>query len=444
MNRKTLQSMKIRETTMNRNHHSSPPVISADELPPKGIPMNEQLQTRRDWILHCTTTGLGLAGLAMLNPPALFAADDAETTAARFLDAAKYAGFAAVAEVKALPQDGDAAIPARLGIEWKDLLYAPEATRQAMAKVKALAVADARAAAELKIGDRILVVVDERTVHFRVRSDAGRALLTAWTEGALLVPWTQSRQDALQAALAPGWRDGDCPWCHREREGINGGIFTACRVCKANRVGLLCEACARQRGECTAWDGNCKRTIGPATRGVTFRLWAYDPNGGRNLPPRNECRIQAGAERLPLWVEVQNEKGETPEFQTPGGGKRFDCCKTLFYLVEGPGLAGPTPAFHGDGGAGSRMMGPYALQKGSATGRADLLAGTLFATPGTYTVRAVAGRLVSNPVKVIVEPETDAQRKAKQEAGAKAPIERKQQIDRERELKQRAIREGGP
>ncbi len=75
--------MKIRETTMNRNHHSSPPVISADELPPKGIPMNEQLQTRRDWILHCTTTGLGLAGLAMLNPPALFAADDAETTAAR-------------------------------------------------------------------------------------------------------------------------------------------------------------------------------------------------------------------------------------------------------------------------------------------------------------------------------------------------------------------------
>ena len=67
---------------MNRNHHSSPPVISADELPPKGIPMNEQLQTRRDWILHCTTTGLGLAGLAMLNPPALFAADDAETTAA--------------------------------------------------------------------------------------------------------------------------------------------------------------------------------------------------------------------------------------------------------------------------------------------------------------------------------------------------------------------------
>jgi hypothetical protein len=48
------------------------------------------------------------------------------------------------------------------------------------------------------------------------------------------------------------------------------------------------------------------------------------------------------------------------------------------------------------------MMGPAALQKGSATGRADLIAGTLFATPGTYTVRAVAGRLVSNPVKVEV------------------------------------------
>ena len=49
-----------------------------------------------------------------------------------------------------------------------------------------------------------------------------------------------------------------------------------------------------------------------------------------------------------------------------------------------------------------------ALQKGSATGQIQVVAGKLFAKPGTYTVRAVAGRLVSNPVKVMVEPGTEA------------------------------------
>jgi hypothetical protein len=34
---------------------------------------------------------------------------------------------------------------------------------------------------------------------------------------------------------------------------------------------------------------------------------------------------------------------------------------------------------------------------------------------------------------VIVEPETDAQRKAMQDAESKAPIKRQQQIERERE-----------
>ena len=57
------------------------------------------------------------------------------------------------------------------------------------------------------------------------------------------------------------------------------------------------------------------------------------------------------------------------------------------------------------------------------------------------------GKIATGPVEIEIkpgEPETDAQRKARQEAEAKPPIERKQQIDRERELKQRAIREVGP
>jgi RNA polymerase sigma factor (sigma-70 family) len=343
-------------------------------------------------------------------------ADDAE---ARFLEAAKYAGFAAVAEVKALPQAeqaGDAAKLSQLGIEWKELLYAPDATRQALSVVNALTFPNT-AAAELKIGDRILVAGDKVTRYVlpggstltfegqspEVLPNNGGALL----DGVPWLLWTQSRQDALQAALAPGWRKGACPWCHRGAD----SDYPVC-ACRNGCEGKGCTQRQKQRGGCivTAKGGGfCERTVGPATRDVTFRLWAFDPNGERNGTPRNECRIQPGAKSLPLWVEVQNEKSETSEFQTPGGGKRFDCCKTLFYLVEGPGLSGPTPAFHGDGGARARMMMPAALQKGSATGQIGLGTGKLFATPGTYTVRAVAGRLISNPVKVEVAAYTPAE-----------------------------------
>jgi hypothetical protein len=357
-------------------------------------------------------------------------ADDA---AARFLDAAKYAVFAAVAEVKALPQAeqaGNAVKLSQLGIEWKELLYAPDATRQALSVVNALTFPNT-AAAELKIGDRILVAGDKVTRYVlpgggtltfegqspEVLPNNGGAML----DGAPWLLWTQSRQDALQAALAPGWKGANCPWCTLFLNDDRRPPLSqrACQACNKPTTlpgnEKLCPSCAAQRGEC--W--TCERTVGPATRDVTFRLWAYDPKAERDLTPRNECRIKDDDSVLPLWIEVQNEKGSTPEFQTPGGGARFDCCKTLFYLVEGPGLSGPTPAFHGDGGARARMMGPAALQKGSATGRADLIAGTLFATPGTYTVRAVAGRLVSNPVKVEVAaytPEESAERAAQADA----------------------------
>jgi hypothetical protein len=82
--------------------------------------------------------------------------------------------------------------------------------------------------------------------------------------------------------------------------------------------------------------------------------------------------------------------------------------------------------------------------------------------PGKYTVTAAYahpehaqrkicdywhGTVTTGPVAIEIkpgEPETDAQRKARQEAEAKTQVDRKQQIDRESELKQRAIREGGP
>jgi hypothetical protein len=347
---------------------------------------------------------------------------------ARFLEAAKYAGFAAVAVVKKLPQGGDKTKPAQLGIEWGDRLYAPEIARNELSDVRALSLEDGPTAANLQLGDRILVTVDQQQVMILALS---KRLDKSSLNGAKWISWSQSRQEALEAVLAPGWREGCCPWCRRGAR----PDYPVC-ACRDGCGGEGCTQNRRNRGECMT----CERKVGPATRDVTFRLWAYDPTVPQAKTLPNTCRIQAGAVFLPLWVEVQNEKGATPEFMTPGGGKRFDRCNTLFCLVEGPGLSSPTAAFRCEL---ARTMAPSALQQGSAVGPVELIAGTLFAAPGTYRVCAVAGRLVSNPIKIIVEPDTAAQGKSKQEAEAKAQIERGQQTDREREMKERAIRERG-
>lgn len=349
------------------------------------------------------------------NPPTPVAwgeikADDA---AARFLDAAKHAGFAAMAGVKELPQAGDKAKSAQLGIEWWDILYAPKSVRNELHGVTKLSLEEGQTVANLQPGNRILVTVDQQQVMIL---ELSKRLDKSELNGAKWIPWSQSRQDALEAVLAPGWREGCCPWCHRGAK-----PSYACCACRDGCGSENCDQNRKNRGECVT----CDRKVGPATPGVTFRLWAFDPQAERNLTPRNECRIKAGADRLPLWVEVQNEKGETPEFQTPGGGAQFDCCPTLFYLVEGPGVSGSAPAFHVPGEL-AKAPATAALQKGSATGQVQLVAGPLFAkpvtftppgqgtqtlqpvagklfaTPGAYTVRAVAGRLVSNPVKVEV------------------------------------------
>jgi hypothetical protein len=373
------------------------------------------------------------------NPPTQVAwgAIEADDAAAHFLDAAKHAGFVAVAGVKTLPQAGDKDKSAQLGIEWWNMLYAPKSVRNELHGVTKLSLEEGQTAANLQPGKRILVTVDQQQVG---SLELSKLLDKSELNGAKWIPWSQSRQDAIEGVLAPGWREGCCPWCHRGAKPSYG--CCACRDGCGNDE--KCDQNRKNRGECVT----CDRKVGPATPGVTFRLWAFDPQTERNLTPRNECRIKAGADRLPLWVEVQNEKGETPEFQTPRGGALFDCCPTLFYLVDGPGVSGSAPAFHADAGALRRMEGPCALRQGSSIGNVQLVAGNvfgkpvvtmppgqgtqtvqpvagkLFDTPGVYTVRAVAGRLVSSPVKVIVEPETDAQRKARQDAESKAPIER--------------------
>lgn len=378
---------------------------------------------------------------AAQHPPASGGAEASmlPATPGGFLAAAQDAGFAAVAVVTTLPHAGQKATPAELGIAWEDRLYAPPECRiyaydhrgtgdPLAARHATLPLREETSVADLQAGDRILVTVGQDAVraHAARNAKAGEQVAavpaggerTSWSQSAEWIPWSQSRHAALEAVLAPGWRAGCCPWCHRGAEPRHG--WCACRDGCGGADG--CDQNRKNRGKCVT----CERTVGPATPGVTFRLWALDPGLAGEGAPRDECRITAGADSLPLWVEVHNEKGETPEFQTPGGRATFDSCNTLFYLVEGPGVSGSTPAFHVLG-ARAKLRVFSALEKGSATGQVKLVAGKLFGetivstppgegtkhvqpvigklfvTPGTYTVRAVAGRLVSNAVTVIVE-----------------------------------------
>lgn len=234
------------------------------------------------------------------------------TVESTFLDAAKCAGFAAVAEVKALPQAGDGAKPAQLGIPWRDMLHAPKSVRNELHGVTKLLLEEGQTAANLQPGNRILVTVDQRQAMIL---DVSKRLDKSELNGAKWIPWSQSRQDALEAVLAPGWRAGCCPWCARGAE----PHYPSCACRDGCGSDEKCHQNRKNHGECVTW--TCSRKVGPATSGVTFRLWAFDPNGERNGTPRNECRIKAGADRLPFRVEVQNEKGETPEFQTPAAGR---------------------------------------------------------------------------------------------------------------------------
>jgi len=235
----------------------------------------------------------------------------------------------------------------------------------------------------------------------------GAKVIVAWMErgGAALVPHSKAALLATRQALAPGWdvnMDLTCPAC------VTRGVWLVqdtgkCGTCgdkTASPAHKLCGKCGTLSGQCQL----CQRTIGPATLHVTLWLGYIPPNSRRPEPV--ELKILPG--RTPkLWVRAHNKAGPKmpPVPELPCMLDNLATCNNLFFLVEGPGIRG----FEVVGFTAKIPMveAPYKPLRKPAFAELELKLlphrdDKAFKQPGIYTVRAVAGRLVSNARKVVV------------------------------------------
>jgi len=210
------------------------------------------------------------------------------------------------------------------------------------------------------------------------------------------VPWGKEVERAAAEALAPGWHVRGrfiCPWCRGRKFPANVGTCAACGARTSSGMKTLCPRCARVRGRCPA----CARTVGPPTLGVELRLKTLSPKLHQVDPLAIAVAPGAAPE---LWVWVESKPGAVPEFLCRDSDLRT--CDTLFFLVQRPGASRPDIAFF-ERRAGAARGEPTPLA-GSQFRPLTLRPRSLFERHGVCTVRAVAGRLVSNPVTVTVKP----------------------------------------
>jgi len=272
----------------------------------------------------------------------------------------------------------------------------------------------------------------------------GTKVIIAWLgKGAKLIPYSKANELATRRALAPGWhvdRGMLCPSCRRSPGTADIGKCGTCAGGTSSGMYKLCGKCAQTANQCQA----CKRTITQATPDVTLSLnWGRRPRmrmGWLQMTPAKLTVLPgqpAKIEKLKpaivlpgqspkLWVGVwggtglwypdggmyvHNQKSVPAIPELPCINNDLATCSNLFFLVAGPGIDGveavgfrssviPTRA---DDNAKPK---PLSLEKIPSTfAEFELVVlpgGKAFKTPGTYTVRAVAGRLMSNIHKVKV------------------------------------------
>ena len=233
----------------------------------------------------------------------------------------------------------------------------------------------------------------------------GDKLLVAWNskDGPAVLKWSAAREKAVKFALAPGWQWERgyfrCPWCRNRDFTADVGRCADCGKGTSSGMFKLCGGCAAPKGRCQM----CNRTVGPATRGVQVRLLFCPANVNRTIGPADHKRTIAPGEGLRPWVSAYTHGRKVPELACPGG-RALGYCPSLFFVVSKQGNDAITVVRHqGERGhPRARMMAPAPLERDSFA-QVTLNTGDALNKPGTYTVRAVAGRLVSNPVTVIVE-----------------------------------------
>jgi len=273
-----------------------------------------------------------------------------------------------------------------VAFRWDTILYGPQVT-QKTGTVR-LAATPPRGANKpnprFRKGDKLVVL----------QIDYPRWKLSA------AVRWSKAAEEAALAALAPGWaqhggRTFLCPWCTGREFTEEVGKCRRCGAQTASGMKKLCPKCARTLGRCAA----CSRKLGPATLGVDLGLSTIPPTAKVKDPRRIAVAPGTAPE---LWVWVDSRAQAAPEFQC--WENKLDTCNTLCFLVEGPGIQGRTVAFFERRILWMYKSIPPRPLKGSASGLLKLRPKELFRRHGSYTVRAVAGRLVSEPVTVVVKP----------------------------------------
>jgi len=283
-------------------------------------------------------------------------------------------------------------------------------------------------------------------VRGRQRLAPGTKVIIAWwkaEEGTVLISYSKANELATRRVLAPGWFVDVgllCPSCRQRTFTADVGKCETCPGHTSSGMHKLCSKCARTAHQCQA----CKRTISAPTPDVTLTLnsgcpptvrmgWLQMGPAKLTVLPGQPPRIEGLKPAIVLpgqspklvvgvwggtkaWyiergVYIHDLKNIPAVPELPCVNNDLATCTELFFLVTGPGIDGvevvgfsariiPTRA---DDEAKPK---PLSLAEATSTfAELELVTlpdGKAFKQPGTYTVRAVAGRLMSNIHKVVV------------------------------------------
>ena len=223
------------------------------------------------------------------------------------------------------------------------------------------------------------------------------------------VHWSKRAEEAVLGALAPGWEREKCfrcPWCRQKDWKAGKGKCGLCGGATASGSFKVCAKCAAPAGRCQM----CKRTVGPASSRARIYLSCVMPHEKVNPSTAATRMAISPGTRVKLWVSARvPANASVAELLCPGG-KELSGCKSLCFLVDSPGRreqavlfpilqlrsaeakAKPKPLMNSSG-TNQVFWAEMSLNDGKG----------VFKREGSHTVRAVAGRLVSRPVTVVVE-----------------------------------------
>jgi len=258
----------------------------------------------------------------------------------------------------------------------------------------------------------LLLAPGQRQPSFR-KGDKAIFCWKKWHGNPSAIKWSPDREKAVRFALAPGWKWDSghflCPWCCTGSGGRigedRGGTCETCGEKTLSDAYRLCPACASPAGKCQ----HCKRTVGPATPGVALSLDVVGPDywarrTQRELEDIKAKRIRITSGQVPaLWLTV-NDK--TPGRKIPElmcGNNRIHGT-SLFFIIEKSDSNEPSIAFLQDNRKPAEtLLTPLTGRHCEKLIMNSRDAARFLRDSGIYTIRAAAGRLVSNPVTVQVK-----------------------------------------